>query len=88
MDFGKPNAENGQKMANSRLLFLALYIYIYIATTCRNIQIMDLMEYIKLVHISMQVLSNPFSDIVPRDIKRKVKSEKQSKPKSQSKATK
>ena len=42
----------------------------------------------KAVHISMQVLSNPFNDIVPRDIKKKVKSEKQSKPKSQSKATK
>ena len=24
MDFGQPNAENGRKMANGRLLFLAL----------------------------------------------------------------
>ena len=25
MDFGRPNAEIGQKMANGQLLFLALY---------------------------------------------------------------
>ena len=27
MDFGRPNAEIGWKMANGRLLFLALHIY-------------------------------------------------------------
>ena len=28
MDFGRPNAEIGRKMANGRLLFLALHTYI------------------------------------------------------------
>ena len=30
MDFGRPNAEIGQKMADGRLLFLALYMYVII----------------------------------------------------------
>ena len=28
MDFGQPNAEIGQKVANSQLLFLALCVYV------------------------------------------------------------
>ena len=33
MDFGQPNAEIGQKMANGQLLFLGLYGHTLLATT-------------------------------------------------------
>ena len=32
MDFGRPNAETGRKMANGRLLFLALHAHAHTYT--------------------------------------------------------
>ena len=39
MDFGRPNAEIGQKMANGRLLFLALNLCVQI---CKHFQLLVL----------------------------------------------